>query len=256
MIKADVRLDAKGLSCPMPIVKTKKAMNNLVDGQILEVQATDKGSKADLPAWSESVGHQYIGVAEENGVLFHYLRKCSDDTVVEKIHEQIISIEEMEKGIGNGALILDVREEAEYAFGHIDGAKSIPMGELASRMDTASASVQASEYLNRYVAYINPEGDGDLSIWFEVQGTKTMDEIGVLSIRLQERADSSSTWTTIETYSHNDYPGLLGYDTNFYHSSVDYSGREGYSYRAYLTVWAGLDGDGDSRVILTDIVVV
>lgn len=135
MIKADVRLDAKGLSCPMPIVKTKKAMNNLVDGQILEVQATDKGSKADLPAWSESVGHQYIGVTEENGVLFHYLRKCSDDTVVEKIHEQIISIEEMEKGIGNGALILDVREEAEYAFGHIDGAKSIPMGELASRME-------------------------------------------------------------------------------------------------------------------------
>ena len=60
-IKADVQLDAKGLSCPMPIVKTKKAMNQLMDGQVLEVQATDKGSMADLHAWAETVGHQYIG---------------------------------------------------------------------------------------------------------------------------------------------------------------------------------------------------
>lgn len=135
VIKADVQLDAKGLACPMPIVRTKKAMSNLVDGQILEIQATDKGSKADLPAWSESVGHQYIGMTEENGVLFHYIRKCSDDTVVEKTFEPIISIEEIEERIKNGGLILDVREEAEYAFGHIDGAKSIPMGDLGARMD-------------------------------------------------------------------------------------------------------------------------
>ena len=52
-IKADVQLDAKGLACPMPIVKTKKAMNDLEEGQVLEVQATDKGSKADLAAWSK-----------------------------------------------------------------------------------------------------------------------------------------------------------------------------------------------------------
>lgn len=134
-VKADVHLDAKGLSCPMPIVKTKKAMSNLADGQILEVQATDKGSKADLQAWSESVGHQYIGVTEEDGVLCHYIRKCSDDTVVEKTHEPIISIAELENGTANGGLILDVREEAEYAFGHIEGAKSIPMGDLAARME-------------------------------------------------------------------------------------------------------------------------
>ena len=68
-IKADVQLDAKGLACPMPIVKTKKAMSNLADGQILEVQATDKGSVADLKAWAESVGHQYIGTVDENDVL-------------------------------------------------------------------------------------------------------------------------------------------------------------------------------------------
>ena len=74
MIKADVQLDAKGLACPMPIVKTKKAMNDLEEGQVLEVQATDKGSKADLAAWAKTVGHQYIGTVEEGEVLYHYIR--------------------------------------------------------------------------------------------------------------------------------------------------------------------------------------
>lgn len=129
-IKADVQLDAKGLACPMPIVKTKKAMNDLVDGQILEIQATDKGSIADLKAWAESVGHQYIGTTEENNVLLHYIRKNGDDETIEKTFEQTIPNEEVLERASNGGIILDVREQAEYAFGHIDGAKSIPMGEL------------------------------------------------------------------------------------------------------------------------------
>ena len=132
MVKADVQLDAKGLACPMPIVKTKKAMNNLEEGQVLEVQATDKGSKADLAAWSNTVGHQYIGTVEEGDVLYHYIRKCSNDEIDEKTFEHTISHEEIETRNG---LILDVREEAEYAFGHIEGAKSIPMGELEARLE-------------------------------------------------------------------------------------------------------------------------
>ena len=44
-------------------------MNELEEGQVLEVQATDKGSKADLAAWAETVGHQYIGTVEEGDVL-------------------------------------------------------------------------------------------------------------------------------------------------------------------------------------------
>ncbi|MEI2400959.1 sulfurtransferase TusA family protein, partial [Paenibacillus phytohabitans] len=64
-LKTNSVLDAKGLACPMPIVKTKKAMNHLEGGQVLEVLATDKGSKADLKAWAESTGHQYLGTLEE-----------------------------------------------------------------------------------------------------------------------------------------------------------------------------------------------
>ncbi|MFF2755523.1 sulfurtransferase TusA family protein [Psychrobacillus sp. NPDC058041] len=134
-LKVDFTLDAKGLACPMPIVKTKKAMNNLIDGQILEVEATDKGSKADLAAWSESVGHQYIGATEEGDVLKHYIRKCSNDEIVENLYDHIIQLEELSAKAIDGGIILDVREAAEYAFGHIEGAKSIPIGELEVRMN-------------------------------------------------------------------------------------------------------------------------
>lgn len=132
-VKADVQLDAKGLACPMPIVKTKKAMNGLEEGQILEVQATDKGSTADLAAWAKAVGHQYIGTTEESNVLYHYLRKCDPEKSeqAEQTFGQTISNEEI---VGKGGTILDVREAAEYAFGHIEGAKSIPMGELEARL--------------------------------------------------------------------------------------------------------------------------
>ena len=134
-IKADVKLDCKGLACPMPIVKTKKAMNDVESGQILEVQATDKGSIADLKAWSESVGHQYIGTKEDDDVLLHYIRKSGDDHEAEKKFEQTITNEEVIDRASNGGIILDVREEAEYAFGHIEGSRSIPMGELENRLD-------------------------------------------------------------------------------------------------------------------------
>lgn len=134
-IKADVQLDVKGLTCPMPIVKTKKAMNDLTDSQILEVQATDKGSKADLAAWAESIGHLYIGIIEEDDVLLHYIRKSGDSEVVEKKFEQTITNEEVIDRASNGGFILDVREEAEFTFGHIEGAKSIPLGELEERLD-------------------------------------------------------------------------------------------------------------------------
>ncbi|OCS84720.1 sulfurtransferase TusA family protein [Caryophanon tenue] len=134
MIKADVQLDAKGLACPMPIVKTKKAMNDVAEGQVLEIQATDKGSVADLAAWSKTVGHQYIGSQEDNGVFYHYIRKCNQEAseVAEKTFAYTATNEE---AIVSGATILDVREAAEYAFGHIPGAVSIPMGELAQRMN-------------------------------------------------------------------------------------------------------------------------
>jgi rhodanese-related sulfurtransferase/TusA-related sulfurtransferase len=132
MIKTNSVLDAKGLACPMPIVKTKKAINGMESGEVLEIQATDKGSTADLKAWAQSTGHQYLGTIEEGTVLKHYLRKSSGEENEEKKHPNVIQNEELQQKIeaNQNALVLDVRESAEYAFSHIPNAKSVPMGEI------------------------------------------------------------------------------------------------------------------------------
>lgn len=136
-MKANVVLDAKGLACPMPIVKTKKAMTNLEAGLVLEVQATDKGSKADMKAWAERTGHHYLGTIEEGDVLKHYLRKLSNDEAIEKKHPNVTNNEELEKKLkeDENFVVLDVREAAEYAFNHIPNSISIPLGELEGRLN-------------------------------------------------------------------------------------------------------------------------
>lgn len=138
MIKANEVLDATGLSCPMPIVKTKKAMTALAPGHVLEVQATDKGSRADIKAWAESTGHQYLGTIEEDNVLKHYLRKSStNNEPIEKKHPHVVTNEELEAKLkaDESIVVLDVREAAEYLFNHIPNAISIPLGELEERLN-------------------------------------------------------------------------------------------------------------------------
>ncbi|WP_044748936.1 sulfurtransferase TusA family protein [Bacillus alveayuensis] len=74
-MQADKVLDAKGLACPMPVVRAKKAMDELQSGQVLEVHTTDKGSKNDLTAWAKSAGHEMIQLAEEGDVFKFWIRK-------------------------------------------------------------------------------------------------------------------------------------------------------------------------------------
>ncbi|MCM3568117.1 sulfurtransferase TusA family protein [Neobacillus mesonae] len=131
-------LDAKGLACPMPIVKTKKEMTTLEPGQVMEIQATDKGSTADIKAWAENTGHQYLGTVEEGSVLKHYLRKASaEEEKPETTHPDIMNLDDLLMKIkGNEKIsVLDVREPAEYAFGHIPGSINIPLGELEQRFE-------------------------------------------------------------------------------------------------------------------------
>ncbi|SFL90586.1 TusA-related sulfurtransferase [Gracilibacillus orientalis] len=68
-------LDAKGLACPMPIVRTKKAINELESGDVLEIHATDKGAKSDLGAWAKSGGHELLKETEEGDVLKFWIKK-------------------------------------------------------------------------------------------------------------------------------------------------------------------------------------
>ncbi len=75
-MNADKFLDAKGLACPMPIIKTKKAMNELDSGNVLEIHTTDKGAKSDLAAWTKSGGHELLKYEEENELLKFWIKKA------------------------------------------------------------------------------------------------------------------------------------------------------------------------------------
>jgi rhodanese-related sulfurtransferase/TusA-related sulfurtransferase len=135
--QVDRTLECEGLACPLPVVRTKKAIEELNTGEVLEVRATDKGSVADLQSWAKRTGHQYIGLKEEDGVFRHYIRKSDpSETKEETKHPHTISNEELQNKLSAGEKlnIIDVREPAEYAFGRIPGAKSIPLGELEKRL--------------------------------------------------------------------------------------------------------------------------
>ncbi|WP_153732877.1 sulfurtransferase TusA family protein [Sporosarcina obsidiansis] len=69
-------LDAKGFACPMPIVRTKKAMDSIESGEVLEVLVTDKGALNDFTAWSAASGHTILEQKEEVGVLYFYIQKA------------------------------------------------------------------------------------------------------------------------------------------------------------------------------------
>ncbi|HDR7704735.1 TPA: sulfurtransferase TusA family protein [Bacillus thuringiensis] len=69
-------LDAKGLACPMPIVRTKKAMDTLQTGEVLEIHVTDKGSIKDIPAWANKTGHEIVKHVEEADVLKFWIKKA------------------------------------------------------------------------------------------------------------------------------------------------------------------------------------
>ncbi|HEX2626316.1 MAG TPA: sulfurtransferase TusA family protein [Candidatus Limnocylindrales bacterium] len=60
VLEIAARVDARGLSCPMPIVKTAQAVKPLAPGALVEVLATDPGSERDFVAWSRATGHELV----------------------------------------------------------------------------------------------------------------------------------------------------------------------------------------------------
>lgn len=72
----DKTLDAKGLSCPMPSVKTALALEQMEIGQVIEVLTDDPVSKRDLPLWAQNTGNELLEMKEEDKVIKIYLRKA------------------------------------------------------------------------------------------------------------------------------------------------------------------------------------
>ncbi len=75
VIKEDQVLDCTGMLCPMPIVKTSKAMKELQAGQILKMIATDAGSPPDIEAWSRQTGNELLLSTTEGEKFVFFLRK-------------------------------------------------------------------------------------------------------------------------------------------------------------------------------------
>ena len=74
-IHFDRELDARGLNCPLPILRTKKSLNDMSSGHVLKVLATDPGSVRDFQAFSKQTGNQLLSFAETAGVFLFFMRK-------------------------------------------------------------------------------------------------------------------------------------------------------------------------------------
>ena len=125
-----------------------------------------------------------------------------------------------------------------------------PIGAQAAMPETVQP--MASAYLMSYTAYICAMGDGDLEIWFEVTGTGTWADIGVLTVYLYESTDNSNFYW-VDTFKFTDYPNMLWHNDFVCVDHVDYEGVPGRYYKAYVGIWGGPDPGGDSRYIWTPV---
>lgn len=116
----------------------------------------------------------------------------------------------------------------------------------ASAPESNTIVPYASNYLDAYNTYICDMGNGRIEIWYEVAGTGYMDEIGVLSIVLYE-VNSNGSLTRVKTFLYENYSSMLTYDDFYHYSHVSYQGSSSKTYKAYVCIWAGKNGNGDTR---------
>lgn len=76
--QVSVELDACGLQCPGPIVKTFEKMQSMIDGEIIEIKATDPGFSKDIVAWADKSGHTLLNVKKEGKIQIAYIKKGQD----------------------------------------------------------------------------------------------------------------------------------------------------------------------------------
>ena len=74
-MQAQKELDTRGLNCPLPILKAKKALADMRSGEVLKVLATDPGSMRDFQAFARQTGNELVEQANENDEFVHYLRR-------------------------------------------------------------------------------------------------------------------------------------------------------------------------------------
>lgn len=125
----------------------------------------------------------------------------------------------------------------------------------AAFADESPITVRSSEYLDFYNATIQSTGNGGVTVYFQVAGTRTMDQIGSSVIHLYEK--NGSTWSIVKTFRYTDSQyasSMMGYNTAMKAGSVSYTGTVGKQYSASVSVVALLGNDGDYDRIGTNTV--
>ncbi len=74
-LQANMELDCRGLNCPLPILKTKKAIDNLNSGEVLKMVATDPGSINDMNAWTRRTGNELVSNEQTGDDFIFFIRK-------------------------------------------------------------------------------------------------------------------------------------------------------------------------------------
>lgn len=125
-----------------------------------------------------------------------------------------------------------------------------PIGAQAAIVEPAQP--YASLYLSSYNAYVYPAGNGLVQVYFEANSADYLDEIGCLSVSIYESTDNIN-WTWKKTYTHDSTSGMLGYNYHCHYGHVDYQGVVGRYYKAYVCIWGGDNGAGDTRYFWTSV---
>ena len=126
----------------------------------------------------------------------------------------------------------------------------VPANTNAATVETVQPC--ASYYLDSYNAYIYPAANGKIQAWFTVTGKGYLDSLGALHISIYQSADNVN-WEWFVSYSHENYPHFLSYNDNYHSGYVECQGVPGKYYKAYVCIWGGSDGDGDSRYFYTSV---
>lgn len=124
----------------------------------------------------------------------------------------------------------------------------IPTGIVANATETVQP--RASDYLSIYNAYVYPAGSGKVRVYFDASGTGYLDEIGALCIEIHE-SKNGTTWDWVDTFNFYSTSGMLSYNDNFHSGYVTYNGVAGRYYKAYVCIWGGKNGQGDTRYFWT-----
>lgn len=135
MVPLSTTVDARGLACPMPIVRARKAIDTIAVGEVMEVLATDKGAPADFRNWCLKTDQKFLALVQEDGYFRMLIKKLVAETKeAGRVFPHELTNAELAARLeaGTAPIILDVREEHEYAAGHIPGAVLVPIETIES----------------------------------------------------------------------------------------------------------------------------